>query len=280
MPLVVIVGAGPLGGELAFQLARRDVADSILLVDESGSVAAGKALDIMQAGAVESFATRVAGAADLVAVTTAPIVVLADRWSTGEWQGEQGLGLLKRVSRAGVTQLIVAAGAEQQEIVERGVRELKIDRRRILGSAPEALAAAVRALTALEANRSPKDVALTVLGRPPQHLVIPWDGATIAGLPAVRTLDETARRRISERARLLWPPGPMTLAAAAAKAVIAALGGSRQSLTATTAADDAMGIRARAVALPVVVGPAGVDPIELPTLSAHDRVALDNALML
>jgi malate dehydrogenase len=248
-------------------------------VDESGSVAAGKALDIMQAGAVESFATRVAGAADLVAVTTAPIVVLADRWSTGEWQGEEGLGLLKRVSRA-VTQLIVAAGAEQQEIVERGVRELKIDRRRILGSAPEALAAAVRALTALEANRSPKDIALTVLGRPPQHLVIPWDGASIAGLPAVRTLDETARRRINERARLLWPPGPMTLAAAAAKAVIAALGGSRQSLTATTAADDAMGIQARAVALPVVVGPAGVDPIELPTLSAHDRVALDNALML
>ena len=51
-------------------------------------------------------------------------------------------------------------------------------------------------------------------------------------------------------------------------------------MTAFTAADDAMGIRARTVALPVVVGPAGVEPIELPTLSAHDRVALDNALML
>jgi len=280
MPQVVIVGAGPLGGELAFQLARRDVADSILLVDESGSVAAGKALDIMQAGAVESFATRVAGAAELVAITTAPIVVLADRWAAGEWQGEDGVGLLKRLSRAGVTKLIVAAGATQQEIVERGVRELMIDRRQILGSAPEALAAAVRALTALEANRSPKDVALTVLGRPPQHVVIPWDGATIAGLPAVRMLDEPTRRRIDDRARLLWPPGPMTLAAAAAKAVIAALGGSRQSMTATMAADAAMGMRARAVALPVVLGPVGVTPIELPTLSAHDRVALDNASML
>ena len=280
MPQVVIAGAGPLGGELAFQLARCDVTDSILLVDEAGSVAAGKALDIMQAGAVESFATRVAGAAELVAITTAPIVVLADRWAAGEWQGEDGVGLLKRLSRAGATKLIVAAGATQQEIVERGVRELKIDRRHILGSAPEALAAAVRALTALEANRSPKDVALTVLGRPPQHVVIPWDGATIAGLPALRILDEPTRRRIDDRARLLWPPGPMTLAAAAAKAVIAALGGSRQSMTATMAADAAMGMRARAVALPVVLGPAGVTPIELPTLSAHDRVALDNALML
>jgi malate dehydrogenase len=280
MPQVVIAGAGPLGGELAFLLARRDVAASILLVDEAGQVAAGKALDIMQSAPVEPFATRVSGTADLVAMSTAPVVVVADRLGTGEWQGEDGMMLLRRLARAGSMPIVIAAGAAQHEIVERGVRELKMDRRRILGSAPEALAAAVRAITALEADRSPCDIALTVLGRPPLHVVIPWEDATIAGLAAVRVLDEPTRRRIVDRVRHLWPPGPLTLAAAAAKAVTAALGHSRQSMIAFTAADDAMGIRARTVALPVVVGPAGVEPIELPTLSAHDRVALDNALML
>ena len=39
-------------------------------------------------------------------------------------------------------------------------------------------------------------------------------------------------------------------------------------------------VGARTVALPVVLGPAGIERVELPTLSVHDRVALDNALML
>ncbi len=65
MPRVVIIGAGPLGGELAFLLARRDAAGSVVLVDEAGGVAAGKALDIMQSAPIESFATRVSGSTDL-----------------------------------------------------------------------------------------------------------------------------------------------------------------------------------------------------------------------
>ena len=88
MPQVVIVGAGPLGGELAFLLARRDVAASILLVDEAGQVAAGKALDIMQSAPIESFATRYRARPISCAATTAPVVVVADRVGAGEWQGE------------------------------------------------------------------------------------------------------------------------------------------------------------------------------------------------
>ena len=46
---IAIIGAGELGGALAYRLARDDWAARILLVDDQGSVAAGKALDIMQA---------------------------------------------------------------------------------------------------------------------------------------------------------------------------------------------------------------------------------------
>src|SRR5262245_54464970 len=61
MQEVAIVGAGELGGLLAHVLARRDAARAIRLVDESGQVAAGKALDIMQASPLEQFATSVSG---------------------------------------------------------------------------------------------------------------------------------------------------------------------------------------------------------------------------
>ncbi len=206
--------------------------------------------------------------------------MIADRVGKGEWQGDEALMVLRRLVRAGSDSVVICAGASHQPLVQQGARELKIDRRRIIGSAPEALAAAVRAVTALEANRSPKDVGLTVLGVPPAHVVIPWEDATVAGLAASRVLDEPARRRIAARVARLWPPGPFTLAAAAAKAVMAVSGRSRETVSAFVAPDDALGITARAGAVPVALGPSGVERVELPTLSVHDRVALDNALML
>ena len=58
---VAIVGAGELGGAVAHVLARRDVVRSIRSIDETGRVAAGKALDIAQAAPVEGFATKLTG---------------------------------------------------------------------------------------------------------------------------------------------------------------------------------------------------------------------------
>ena len=54
----VILGAGDLGGALARQLAAADVVSTVVLVDEAGSVAQGKALDIRQASPVDRYSTR------------------------------------------------------------------------------------------------------------------------------------------------------------------------------------------------------------------------------
>ncbi len=83
-----------------------------------------------------------------------------------------------------------------------------IARERLIGSAPEALAASVRALVALQTNGSVRDVALTVLGVPPAHAVVNWDDATIGGFAATRVLDEPTLRRLSAQVAPLWPPGP------------------------------------------------------------------------
>jgi malate dehydrogenase len=280
MSAIAIVGAGPLGGELAFLLARRDTAAQIRLVDDQGLVAAGKALDIQQAAPIERFATRVTGTSDLVAAAGANIIVIADRAEHAEWQADEGVSLLRQIKLLGGMSVIICAGASSVDLVERGVRELGLPRERILGSAPEALAGGARALVALEARCSPRDVALTVLGRPPQQSVIVWDDATIAGCAAVRALDEPTRRKIAALVDRLWPPGPLTLAAAAAKAAEAVLGGSRSMLSAFVAPDDSAGRRARAVALPVRLGPSGIMSAEPPVLSVRDRVALETAMLL
>jgi malate dehydrogenase len=277
---VAIAGAGELGGALAHVLAQKNLTGAIRLVDEAGRVAAGKALDIAEAAPIEGVATQLSGSADVAAVAGAALVVIADRFGSGEWQGEDALALLRRITQMAPRAVVLCAGASQRELVDRGVRELHVKRRQLFGSAPEALAAAARAIVALEADGSPADVALTVLGVPPSRIVIPWEEATIGGFRATRVLGEPARRRIAARLPALWPPGPYALAAAAAKAIEALIGSSRRLSTCFVAPDDAAGARSRTVALPVRLGPTGIVEVVLPELSGQARVALDNAAML
>jgi malate dehydrogenase len=278
---VAIIGAGDLGGGLAHLLARRSVVRTITLFDDNARAAAGKALDIMQAAPVEAFSTQLAGTGDLSSAAGAAVIVIADRSASGsEWQGEEALMLLRRLRQTAAHALILCAGASHREVIDRGVRELKIPRGKLFGTAPDALAGAARALVALEVDGSPQDVALAVLGVPPSHTVVAWEDATIAGFSLTRLLDEPTRRRLAARIAALWPPGPHALAAAAVKATETIAGRSRRWATCFVGPDTTAGVRTRAAALPVRLGPAGIVEFVAPSLNAVERVALDNAMSL
>src|SRR5689334_18165735 len=93
---IAVLGAGELGGAVAHALARSETARTITIVDDRGRVAEGKALDIAQAAPVEGFATRLAGATDVSSAAAADLVVIADRFDGGEWQGAEALALMTR----------------------------------------------------------------------------------------------------------------------------------------------------------------------------------------
>jgi malate dehydrogenase len=275
---IAIIGAGELAGALAQRLAQRDIVSLVHLVDDNVSVAAGKALDLMQSAPLGPFTTKVSAGSDVEG--DFDLVVVADSVDQGEWSAERGLMMVKRLGERHRRALMICAGASQRELVEQSVRELRLGRSRIVGTAPEALAGALRALVALEVNGSPLDVALTVLGIPPSHIVVPWDEATIGGRQAVRMLDEPTRRRLAARAPALWPPGPHALSASAVLAVEAVAGRSRRSISCFVGPDDSSGIRTRAAALPVRLSADGILALTIPALNGYDRVALENAMML
>src|SRR5471032_885858 len=125
---VAIIGAGELGGAVAHVLARRDIVGAIRLIDETGRVAAGKALDIAQAAPVEGFATQLSGSTDVSTAAGASVIVLADPMGGGEWHGDEAWLLLKRLTQTAAGAVILCAGASQRELVDRGVRELQIGR--------------------------------------------------------------------------------------------------------------------------------------------------------
>ena len=282
MAVVAIVGAGTLGGALAQTIAARDRVREVRLVDEAVDIATGKALDIRQSAPLDRFGTRVTAHGDVAAAADADIVVLAGPAGAREpeWTEAEGLALLDRLGAGRAAPLLVCASASHRRLVERGVAE-GVSPRRLFGSAPEALRAAVTAVVALDAGCPASDIALTVVGIPPRHVVVPWSQATVAGQRLEERIPAARLARARARTPLLWPPGPYALAAAAARIVAALVERIARVPACFVVPDGELGAPGRALAVPVQLAAGGiariVEPVLLPAEAIHVRTALDEA---
>ena len=279
MSRVAIVGAGDLGAAVAQALAARDRVKTVTLIDTAAAVAAGKALDIRQSGAVEGFHCHVDATSDFTAVIAADVCIIADRFGppAAEWQGEDALAMLGRLLPHASGAPVIFAGASQAELMLRAARELGMRRDQLIGSAPEGFASAVRAIVALEARSSPAEVMLSVLGAPPAF-VVPWSEASIGGYAVERVLSQVQITRIDARAAKLWPPGPYTLGVAAARAAEGVVTASRHTFSALTLLGGEFGVRNRIGALPVLLSKQGIADVRVPSLNTRERVQIEIAL--
>ncbi len=275
----MVLGAGALGGDTARAVVASGAATRVTLLDDSADVARGKALDIRQSAAAEHAIADVRGTADPGVLVGAAAVIVADRHGapSSEWSGEGGLQLLIRVRALNPLALIVCAGASQLDLVEQAVVEQGFDRRRLFATAPDALRAAMVALTSLEAGCGPREVSLALLGRPPSAAFVPWTDGAIAGLRVTDVLDPPALTRLDARLPRLWPPGPLALAAAASRVVRLALIGGPGSACVFAVPEPGVTIPTRGASLPATFSPAGVRVI-VPRLSTRDRVRLEGVL--
>jgi len=277
---IAILGAGDIGGALARQLAALDLVSRIVIVDDLANVAAGKALDVAQSAPVDGYHTALTGTNDIAAVVGAVAIVIADKAAApvAEWTDEAGLALLKRAAGLNQVAPIVCAGTKQASLVEKGVNEAGLSRMRLFGSAPEALRSAVVAIAAVEASAAPTDISLSVLGRPPQQVIVPWDEAAISGRSATNVLSAAQLARLDARIARLWPPGPYALAGAATAILRSALTRSPRVHAALVAVTRDEGVPGRSAMMPVTLNAKGIASLVPPSLSTRDRVRFDTAL--
>jgi malate dehydrogenase len=274
MMTVAILGAGELGATLARRLAEAELARRVVLVDPDVGRARGKALDMLQAGPVEAFDTRIEGRDALPPSGEASLVVVADP------PGLPELGPGTPPPRSFTKELLAAlgdgtllfAGADPGLYVEAACRE-GLPRHRVLGSSPVAAASALRRRLAIELGVSPSAVTATVIGRPPDRWILPRGTAALAGVPVER-LSAVAERRALEalRTRAL---GPVALAAAAL-AVARALAASGTSVLPVVAVlDGELGHRKAALAVPARLGAGRLHSVLDFALDPVDKVAFD-----
>jgi len=278
MAFIAVIGAGALGGAVAHAIARRDRVPEVRLIDPSASVAAGKALDMLQSAPIEHFSTRVTSADSINAAAGAAVIVVADRASDStEHTGDAGLALLRSVIASGADAPIVCAGAGHRELIAKAVTELHLGSSRILGSAPLALESALRALTGVALDRSGVDVSLSVVGVPPRSAVVAWEEATAGGQPLSSQLAAHTIAQLTARIPGLWPPGPYALGTSAARVVEALTLGSRRRFTCFVAMQSGP-VRAAVTAMPVELREGGVARVLEPALTRQERTMLENAL--
>jgi malate dehydrogenase len=269
----VIIGAGEIGGAAAREIAALDLVSRIVIVDDLVNVAAGKALDVAQSAPVDGSHTALSGTSDVAAVVGASALVIAD-----DKEDEAAFSLIRRIAGLNASAPIICAGAKHASLVEKAVNEAGIPRTRVFGSAPEALRSAVIAITSAEANVAPQDIALSVLGRPPQQIIVPWDEASIGGRCATSVLSAAQLARLEARTARLWPPGPYALAAAAATIIRTAVTRSPRTHAALVAVTRDEGLPGRSAMMPVTLDPKGIATLVPPSLSARDRVRFETTL--
>jgi hypothetical protein len=206
--------------------------------------------------------------------------VLADLVTTGEIAGETGLALLRQIARLDTIAPLLFAGGAQRELMIRGLDELHIPSRRLIGSAPLALESSVRAYTAALLDASPADLSIAIAGVPPRNAVIGWEAATAFGQPIAAALAAHHMAAVSARLAALWPPSPYTLASAAARVAEALAGGSRRRYTGFAAVDVTGAGRNLVAAVPLEIVKGGIGRVIEPALSRHERTAFENGLGL
>ena len=194
-----------------------------------------------------------------------------------EWGETTGLKQLRQIKKINRHAIVICAGAQHSELIELGVDEATISPSRLIGTAPEAYRAAVRALVALEVDCPASVVSLTLFGRAPDRFVISWSQATIDGTLLEDRISATRMARLRNRVAALWPPGPYALAEAAVHVVRCITTGSKKMPCCFVVPEGLPGSRQRVFVSPVEFNSLGVAQLAKPNLNTRERNLLKTA---
>ena len=204
---VTVVGAGMVGGAVAQALALRNYAD-IVLVDIVGGLPQGKALDLMQAGPVLGYDTRLTGTNDYTETAASDLVVITSGIARKPGMSRDDLLRTNLQIVRSVTEQVVEQSPDAVLIVVSNPLDAmchvafdtaNLPRERVIGMAGVLDSARFRTFIAMELGVSVADVQAMVLGGHGDTMVPLSRFSTVAGIPIPELIPGARIREIETR---------------------------------------------------------------------------------
>src|SRR5256714_248838 len=275
---ITVVGAGNVGATLAQRLAERGYAD-IVLVDIVEGLPQGKALDMLQAGPIVGYDSRVTGTNGYDETAGSAICVITSGVPRKPGMSRDDLVKTNMGIVRGVTEELVRRSPDATLIVvsnpldamaQLALEVSKFPRQRVIGMAGVLDTARFRTFIALELNVSVHDVQAYVLGGHGDTMVPLARMCTVAGVPITKLIKPDRIEAIVKRTRdggaeivNLLKSGSAYYApsAAVAEMVDAIMLDRKQILPCAVRLEGEYGIRGLFVGVPVKLGAGGAEEI-------------------
>ena len=294
MKRIGIIGSGNVGTNTAFFIAERRATD-VLLVDIKDGVAAGKSLDLMEAGPVRDYVTAIRGSVRIDDIAGSDIVIIAagrvrkpgERREDLYRDNAPNVRAIAQDIRRLAPDAVVINIVEPIDLLTLLIQEtLGADRFKVIGVGGLLSSTRIRYLVSNALGVSPREVTGLIIGPHHPSMVFLRDTIRVSGIPAAALLSEPrllqliedARNAgdtildLSQRSTSFYASG-----AAAAALVDAIVCNTKALLPVSVRCEGEYGVQGLAVGVPAFVGEHGVARILQLKLSAADRDAFDRA---
>jgi malate dehydrogenase len=292
---VTVVGAGNVGATCADVLAKREIANEIVLLDIKEGFAEGKALDIWETSPINLYDSRTIGSTnDYSKTKDSDVVVITSGIPRKPGMSRDDLIATNAGIVKSVTENVIKYSPDAKIICVSNPLDVmtyctyltaKVDPSKVFGMAGVLDTARYRSFLAMELNISPKDIQAVLMGGHGDTMVPLPRYTTVGGIPVTELISESKLNEIIERTKfgggeivkLLGTSAWYAPGAAAAQMVEAIVRDQKRIFPVCAWLDGEYNMKDIYLGVPVVLGKNGIEKIIELDLNADEKALLEES---
>ncbi len=292
---VSVIGAGNVGASCALEIAQREVATEVVLLDIKENYANGKALDMWQTGPVDGYDSKVIGVTnDYTKTANSGIVVITSGLPRKPGMSRDDLIATNAAIVKSVTEQVIKHSPNAIILVVSNPLDVmtycaylnaKVDSKKVFGMAGILDTARYRMFLTEALGISHKEIQAIIMGGHGDTMVPLPRYTTAAGIPITELIDKDKLNAIIERTKkgggeivnLLGTSAWYAPAAAAAQMVEAIVKDQKRVFPVCAWLQGEYGLKDIYLGVPVVLGKGGIEKIIELKLNEDEKTLLYNS---
>ena len=293
---ITVVGAGAVGATCADNIARKELATELVLLDIKEGFAEGKAQDMMQTAALLGFDTRISGSTnDYSKTANSDVVVITSGLPRKPGMTREELigtnagivkGVCENILKHSPNTIIIVISNPMDTMTYLALQSTGLPKNRIIGMGGTLDSARFKYQLSTTLNCSPSDLNALVIGGHGDTTMIPLiKHATWNSIPVTKFLDEAQQEKIindtmvggATLTKLLGTSAWYAPGAAGAALVESIVRDEKKLFTCCVSLDGEYGQSDICLGVPVVIGKNGWEKIVAMDLSADEQAAFNKS---